>query len=575
MMKDVSKTKKQLLEELAGLKGRIASLEKSLKECNNDKSTQNQSEISLYDVTGRKDQEKVPEESEEMFRVLAANSLIGMHIIQGGVFRFVNQATADICGFSIEEIKNWRPNEFARVIHPEDLPLIMQQVDKKQTGEKEFIANYSWRLITKSGDLKWIESYSTTIRFGEDYADFVMMIDVTNRKKVEEALRESEERFRSLSAAAFEAIVVHEGGILIRANDQYYKMFGYEPEELMGKQALMSTVAPETLESMKKNIAAGVLGPYESIGQKKDGTKFPIEIRVREIKYEGRKVRAAAIMDITERRAAEKALQEYRDHLEDLVKERTAELARSNADLEQFAYVASHDLQEPLRMVASFTQLLAKRYQGKLDADADEFIAFAVDGASRMQRLINDLLAYSRVTTRKNPFLRVECDKVLDSVINNLKLAIDESGAIIARDPLPAVMGDPLQVGQIFQNLITNAIKFRSDEPLQIHISADLKDTDWVFSFRDNGIGIDSDQYERIFVIFQRLLDKKGTPGTGIGLAICKKIVENHGGRIWVESRPGEGSVFYFTIPRLQEESPQKGPNDIVLTEGKSHGQHD
>lgn len=554
MMKDVSKTKKQLLEELTGLKERIAGLEESLKKYKNDKSTPNQSEKPFYDITGGKNREEVLGESEEMFRVLMENSLVGIHIIQDGVFRYVNQATADICGFSIEEIKKWRPNEFAKVIHPDDLPLIMQQANKKQTGEKEFIANYGWRLITKSGDLKWIESYSTTILFGGDPADFVMMIDITNRKKVEEALRESEERFRNLSAAAFEAIVIHERGILIRANDQYFKMFGYEPEELMGKQAVILTVAPEIIEFMKKEIAAGALGPYESIGLKKDGTKFPIEIRVREIKYEGRKVRAAAIMDITERKEAEKALQEYRDHLEDLVRERTTELARSNADLEQFAYVASHDLQEPLRMVASFTQLLAKRYRGKLDADADEFIAFAVDGANRMQRLINDLLAYSRVTTRKSPFLLIECDKVLDSVINNLKLAIDESGAIIARDPLPAVMGDPLQVGQIFQNLITNAIKFRSDEPLKIHISADLKNTEWVFSFRDNGIGIDSDQYERIFVIFQRLLDKKETPGTGIGLAICKKIVENHGGRIWVESRPGEGSVFYFTIPQLKEE---------------------
>ncbi len=551
-MQNESKTKKQLLEELAGMQKRVAGLEKSLKRHKNDKSTLRQSEKPFHDITGRKSREKVLGESEEMFRVFSEQSLMGIHIIQDGVFRYVNQATADICGFSIEEIRNWGPNEFAKVIHPDDLPLVMEQAKKKQTGEEEFIANYGWRLITKSGDLKWIESYSKTIRFEGCLADFVMMIDITNRKKAEEALRESEERFRSLSAAAFEAIIIHEGGILISANDQYYKMFGYEPEELLRKQAMMLTVAPEAIESMKKEIAAGVLGPYESIGLKKDGTKFPIEIRIREIKYEGRKVRAAAIMDITEYKETEKALQEYRDHLEDLVRTRTAELARSNADLEQFAYVASHDLQEPLRMVASFTQLLAKRYRGKLDADADEFISFAVDGANRMQRLINDLLAYSRVTTRRGPFGQVNCDKVLDSVIISLALAIDESGATITGDPLPTITGDPSQVGQVFQNLITNAIKFRSDEPLKIHISAELKDRDWFFSVRDTGIGIDSNHHERIFVIFQRLSHKKETSGTGIGLAICKKIVENHGGRIWVESRSGEGSTFYFTIPRQQ-----------------------
>jgi signal transduction histidine kinase len=248
---------------------------------------------------------------------------------------------------------------------------------------------------------------------------------------------------------------------------------------------------------------------------------------------------------ISENIRAEEELRRNRDQLE----EQTVLLARSNADLEQFAYVASHDLQEPLRMVASFTQLLAKRYRGKLDTEADEFISFAVDGANRMHALINDLMTYSRVTRRGRAFSPVNCEQVLDEVIDNLKLVIDESGAEITRDALPTIMGDHPQVSQVFQNLIMNAIKFGGEQRPQIHISAESKGNEWVFSIRDNGIGIKSDYHERIFMIFQRLKDKEGTTGTGVGLAICKKIVERHGGRIWVESESGKGSTFYFSFP--------------------------
>ena len=249
--------------------------------------------------------------------------------------------------------------------------------------------------------------------------------------------------------------------------------------------------------------------------------------------------------DITARKVAEEALAQ-----------KTRELIRSNKELEEFAYVASHDLQEPLRMIASYTQLIARRYQGALDAEADEFIKYAVDGATRMQVLINDLLAYSRVGTHGKSFELTDCSEVVARVLENLKIAIDESRAAVRSSSLPTIMADATQLTQLFQNLISNAIKFRAGQPPEIQIDADRTQDPqaparqgWRFSVRDNGIGIEQKYFDRIFVIFQRLHGRDEYPGTGIGLAICKKIVERHGGRIWLESEPGKGTTFYFTIP--------------------------
>ena len=242
-------------------------------------------------------------------------------------------------------------------------------------------------------------------------------------------------------------------------------------------------------------------------------------------------------------------MKETLDNLEETVKERTAELARSNVELEQFAYVASHDLQEPLRMITSYLQLLQRRYQGKLDEKADKYIYFAVDGAARMQVLINDLLEFSRVATRAREPEPTDSEFILNQVLSNLELFIKENKATVSHDPLPEVMADSTQLAQVFQNLIANGIKFHSEEAPKIHISAEKKAREWVFSVQDNGIGIDPQYSEKIFEVFKRLHKKEEYPGTGIGLAVCKKIVERHGGRIWVESELGKGSTFYFTLP--------------------------
>jgi PAS domain S-box-containing protein len=319
-------------------------------------------------------------------------------------------------------------------------------------------------------------------------------------------------------------------------------------EEVIGKtdaDFFSEEHARQALEDERRIMATGL--PIVDLEEKEtwpDGRETWVSTTKMPLRDEqGRIVGTFGISkDITQKKLADEEL-----------KKKTAELARSNSELEQFAYVASHDLQEPLRMVASYTQLLARRYRGKLDSDAEEFIGYAVEGVTRMQSLINDLLAYSRVGTRPIQENPTRLKDSLEAALSNLRLNIDENEAVITSEELPVVQGDKMQLGQLFQNLIGNAIKFRSESAPRIHISARKESRHWIIGVQDNGIGIDPQYFQRIFVIFQRLHRKKEYPGTGIGLAICKKIAERHGGRIWVESEPGRGSIFYITLPWLKE----------------------
>lgn len=339
-------------------------------------------------------------------------------------------------------------------------------------------------------------------------------------------------------------ITIGQGGTITTFNPAAERIFNYQSSEVIGQNVKLLMPEPYRGEHDRyiadylRTGDAKIIGiGREVVGRRKDGTLFPLDLAVSEFRLAGQRHFTGIIRDITARKQAERELRESAD-----------DLARSNLDLQQFAYVASHDLQEPLRAVAGCVQLLQKRYAEQLDSRADELIGHAVDGARRMQTLIDDLLAYSRVGTRGKSFGNTDCQGVLKVALANLAAAIEESGAIITLDKLPTVLADEAQLTQVFQNLLSNAMKFRGVSVPRIHVRSEQRAAEWVLSVTDNGIGIDPEYFDRIFVIFQRLHTRSEYAGTGIGLAICKKIVERHGGRMWVESQAGQGSTFYFSL---------------------------
>ena len=363
------------------------------------------------------------------------------------------------------------------------------------------------------------------------------------RNKVREDLRLSNRYNRSLIEASVDPLLtIDPNGKITDVNNSTEIITGFNRNELIGTDfSDYFTEPPKARSGYQKVFQKGIIQNYELEIKHRDGHITPVRYNASVYKDDTNNVIGvfASARDISEIKVAENNL-----------KLKLEELSRSNEELEQFAYISSHDLQEPLRMIASYLQLLERKYKGKLDAKADKYIHFSVDGATRMQNLIDDILDFSRVTTRAKKLKLTDLEPIYKEVLSNLEVSIDENKAIISHDPLPVVMADKTQISQVFQNLINNAIKFRSKDQPKINISVKKEDNQWIFAVQDNGIGINPKHSDRIFEVFKRLHKKREYSGTGIGLAICKKIIERHGGHIWVESELGKGSIFYFTLPK-------------------------
>src|SRR3989454_6835047 len=513
-----------------------------------------QYEIAFFDdITARKQAEAALRESEERFRsvVDSANDGILVYDKQLNVVAG-NLAAERILGLPLADIIGAAGfTSLLPCVHANGSPVLPDERPTRLTvkGGKPLTGQIVG-IYRPDGSMNWVSVNTGFLRRpGEtDWDGVVSTIgDITKQRNAELALSASEALYRQTFELATAGIAhIDLSGRFVSVNRRLCEILGYTEKELIGR-AVKEVSHPEDrdlADSQRMRVRSGDRPSvrFEKRYIRKGGQIVWVDLAVALARdAQGHPQYEIALFDdITARKAAEAALRGAHE-----------ELKRSNAELEQFAYVASHDLQEPLRMVSSYTQLLMRRYGDKLDGDAREFTAFIVDGATRMKQLIEDLLAYSRVGTRDKNFKPVEAESSLKRALTNLRAAIQDSGATVTQDKLPTISCDVVQLAQLFQNLIGNALKFRKpDVAPAVHVGAAEQGAEWEFMVRDNGIGIEPQYFERIFMVFQRLHDKGEYPGTGIGLAIVKKVVERHGGRIWVQSQPGAGTTFHFTMPK-------------------------
>ena len=513
-----------------------------------------QYEIAFFDdITARKQAEAALRESEERFRsvVDSANDGILVYDKQLNVVAG-NLAAERILGLPLANIIGAAGfTSLLPCVHADGSPVLPDERPTRLTVKSgKPLTGQIVGIYRADGSMNWVSVNTGFLRRPGDtdwYGVVSTIGDITKQRHAEIALSASEALYRQTFELATAGIAhVDLSGRFMKVNRRLCEILGYGEQELIGRP-VKEISHPEDrnlTDSQRMRVRSGEKPSvrFEKRYLRKSGAIVWVDLSVALAcdasgvpQYE-----IALFDDITERKKAEAALREAHE-----------ELKRSNAELEQFAYVASHDLQEPLRMVSSYTQLLMRRYGDKLDGDAKDFTAFIVDGATRMKQLIEDLLAYSRVGTRDKNFKPVDAESSLKRALTNLRAAIQDSGATVTQDKLPTIPCDEVQLAQLFQNLIGNALKFRKpDAAPAVHVGAAEQGAEWEFMVRDNGIGIEPQYFERIFMVFQRLHDKGEYPGTGIGLAIVKKVVERHGGRIWVQSEPGAGTTFHFTMPK-------------------------
>lgn len=456
-----------------------------------------------------------------------------------GRIAVINPAAEEITGWSGQEARG-RPIAEVFALVPDGIPVAITGIPVHDTAGAPSLQ--TGRLLTRT-DRENIISYNTRTvydRARTAIGTVYVFCDASRKTRPDATVQQ----LAAIVETTHDAIIgTTLDGIITSWNRGAELIYGYTAAEIVGHH--MSRLAPhnrrgEFMQFIDRIKRGETVRNYETTRLRKDGTRIFVSITSSALRDASESIIGFSTIsrDITEQKQAERKL-----------KMTAHNLKLKNEELKQFAYVASHDLQEPLRMVSGYVQLLKRRYEGKLDSEADEFIRYAVEGSNRMQLLIDDLLAYSRIGTQSGERDSVDSEKVLETVVSDLHFMISEYHADITHDPLPVIKGERSQLSELFLNLISNAIKFHGEAPPHVHVSAVREDTAWAFSVRDNGIGIDPKYFNRIFVIFQRLHTRREYPGTGIGLAICKKIVEHHGGQIRVESKPGEGSVFSFTIP--------------------------
>jgi PAS domain S-box-containing protein len=529
------------------------------------------------DISERKEAQEVLMKANENLEIKVKERTQELQISRQKLLLHVQQTPLAVIEFGIDgAISDWNPaaekifgytrNEalgrFWTFIVPEKFHSALEGVWETLVAQKGG-SRSSNENVTKDGRIITCEWFNTPLvdGYGKTIAVASSIMDITESKRAELIIRNNEKELREyLDVTPFPIAIVDIAdnninfwsrsalalfGHTAKTSKEWYDLAYPDP---VYQNEVVERWKPK-LESARKSSTPINTGEYNITCN--DGSVRICELY---IAFMADKL-IITFNDITKRKVAEEEVKKHRDHLEEMVNERTVELdnavtdlKRSNQELEQFAYVASHDLQEPLRMVSSYTQLLERRYKDQLDQDAKDFIFFAVDGANRMQRLINDLLDYSRVTTKGKPFLKLDLASVLGQAIANLQKKIQETGAMIVNDDLPFAYGDEVQLVRVFQNLLDNALKFTGTDPPRINVTAKTTDDNILISISDNGIGIDKVYAERVFTIFQRLHNKIEYPGTGIGLAICKRIIERHGGKIWFESEPGKGTTFCFTL---------------------------
>jgi PAS domain S-box-containing protein len=501
-----------------------------------------------------------------------------------GLYFEANEAYLKLIKYPAEEVLGHTSLELNIWVDPEDRRKVIDAL--RRYGH---IENSETRFRCRTGEVVDVLYSATSLEQAGERRVLGALMDITERKRAEESLRKAHDELemrvrertaelhaaslyaRSLIEASLDPLVtISTDGKITDVNQATELVTGVARRQLIGSSFSDYFTEPEKANAgYQQVIREGLVRDYPLTIRHVSGRTTDVLYNATVYCNEAGVVQGvfAAARDVTERKRAEAELARHREHLEELVQERSgqlktanerlqeqaADLVAINKDLEQFAYIASHDLQEPLRAVGGFITLLRQRYEGKLDEAGDRYIDATVDGVKRMQALIEGLLEYSRVGTRGNVQAPTSAADALKIALQNLQTRIQESGAVITSDALPTVQADAMQLTRLFQNLISNAIKFCSERPPQIHVGSRRKEDAWLFWVRDNGIGIEPQYNERIFLIFQRLHTRTKYPGTGIGLAICKRIVERHGGSIWVESQPGQGSTFYFTLPDREE----------------------